>query len=220
AAKLEALQLVGLRARQLGDVLDGAGIFVRRDGRLDVVLQHLGRGRIAAVAWAQHDIGLDDLPALLVGRAHHAAFGHRRVLEQRRLYFGTRDVVARRNDHVVGARLVPEIAVGIHEVSVAGDVPAVLHVLVLAFAGEIAAPGRPAHGEAADGVGRNLLALGVDHARLVTRHRLAGGARANLAFGRADEDVQHFGRADAVEDLDAGRGEPGVERRLGQGFAG
>jgi hypothetical protein len=43
AAKLEALQLAGLRARQLGDVLDGAGIFVRRDGRLDVVLQGLGR---------------------------------------------------------------------------------------------------------------------------------------------------------------------------------
>src|SRR5262249_20701912 len=70
------------------------------------------------------------------------------------------------------------------------------------------------------GVGRNLLAFGVDHARLVARHRLAGRARANLAFGRADEDVQHFGRADAVEDLDAGGGEPGVERRLGQGFAG
>ena len=32
--------------------------------------------------------------------------------------------------------------------------------------------------------------------------------------------MQHFGRADAVEDLDAGGGEPGVERRLGQGLAG
>src|SRR5262249_50771198 len=136
------------------------------------------------------------------------------------LHLRAGDVVAGRNDHVVGARLVPEIAVGIHEVGVAGDVPAVLHVLALALVGEIAAAGRPAHGEAADGVGRNLVALGVDHARLVAWHWLAGRARANLAFGRADEDVQHFGRADAVEDLDAGGGEPGVERRLGQGFAG
>src|SRR5262249_20244153 len=173
-----------------------------------------------AVAWAQHDIGLDDLPALFVGCRHHAAFGHRRMLEQRRLHFRAGDVVAGRHDHVVGARLVPEVAVGIHDVGIAGYVPAVLHVLALAVVGGIAPPGRAAPGEAADGVGREILAFGVAHARLVARHRLAGRARANLVLGGADEDVQHFGRADAVEDLDAGGGEPGVERRLGQGFAG
>src|SRR5262249_35053518 len=156
----------------------------------------------------QHDIGLDDLPALLVGRSHHAAFGDRRMLEQRRLHLRTGDVVAGRNDHVVGARLVPKIAVGIHEVGVAGDVPAVLYVLALAFVGEMAASGGPARGGAAAGVGRTLLARGVAHARLVAGPRLAGRAGANLAFGRADEDVQHFGRADAVEDLDARGGEP------------
>src|SRR5262249_62385118 len=57
----------------------------RSSDLLDVVLQGLGRSRVAAVAWPQHDVGLDDLSALLVGRPHHAAFGHRRMLKQRRL---------------------------------------------------------------------------------------------------------------------------------------
>src|SRR5205085_6728135 len=105
----------------------------------------------------------------------------------------------------------PEVAVGIHQVGVAGDVPAVPHVVPLAPVGEIAAPGRAAHGEVADRVGRQRLAVGVDHARLVAGHGLAGRARTNLFLGGADEDVQHLGRADAVEDLDAGGRKPGLE---------
>ena len=92
--------------------------------------------------------------------------------------------------------------------------------MALPFVGEIAASGRPAHREAADVVGRKLVAVGVDHPRRVAGHGLAGRARANLFLGRADEDVQHLGRADAVEDLNAGGGQPSLERRLGQGFAG
>src|SRR5262245_42943516 len=158
AAKLEALQLAGLGARQLADILDRARILVGRDRRLDVLLEHLGAGGVAAVAAAQHDVGLDDLPALLVGRAHHAAFGDRGMRQQRGLDLRAGDVVAGRYDHVVGARLVPEVAVVIHEVGVTGDVPAILHVFALALVGEVAAPGRPAHGEAADGVRGNLVA--------------------------------------------------------------
>src|SRR5262249_44701936 len=159
------------------------------------------------MASSQDDIGFDDLPSFFVRRTHHAAFGDRRMLEQRDLYFGTGDVVAGGDDHVVGARLVPEVAVRIHEIGVAGDVPAVLHVLALTLVGEIAASGRSAHGEAADAVGRDLLAVGVHDPRLVAGHGLAGRAWADLLLGRADEDVQHLGRADPVEDLDAGGGE-------------
>ena len=64
AAQLEALQLAGLRLRQLGDELDGARIFVGRDRRLDVILQQLVDRRVAGMARAQHHVGLDDLAAL------------------------------------------------------------------------------------------------------------------------------------------------------------
>ena len=197
-------------------ILDGARILVGRDRRLDVFLQHLGQRLVAAIARTQHHVGLDDLAALVVGRADHAALGDRRMRQQGGLDLGTGDVVAGRNDHVVGARLVPEIAVGIHQIGVAGDVPAVLHVLALARVGEIAASGRSAHGQAADRAGRHLVAVVVDDARLVARHRPAGRAGADRVLGRADEDVQHLGRADAVEDLDAGCVQPGVEGRLRQ----
>ncbi len=72
------------------------------------------------------------MPRSASGRADHAAFGDRRMRQQRGLHFRPGDVVARRDDHVVGARLIPEVAVGIHQVGVAGDVPAVLHVLASA----------------------------------------------------------------------------------------
>src|SRR5262249_181169 len=108
-----ACAAIGPRTRWCGDIFKAPWSPLRGPARRP----------LAAVAWPQHDVGPDDLAALPGGRPHHAAFGHRRMLEQRRLHFRTRDVVARRDDHVVGARLVPEIAVGIHEVGVAGDIP-------------------------------------------------------------------------------------------------
>src|SRR5215813_1068403 len=83
AAQFEALELSGLRARQAGDIFDGARIFERRDRGLHVLLQGLGQRSVADVAGPQHDIGLDDMAAFLVRRRHHAAFRHRRMLEQR-----------------------------------------------------------------------------------------------------------------------------------------
>ena len=54
-------------------------------------------------ALPQHHVRLDDLPALLVGRADHGAFGDLGMGEQGRFHLGPGDVVARRDDHVVGA---------------------------------------------------------------------------------------------------------------------
>ena len=82
--------------------------------------------------------------------ADHAAFGDRRMREQRALHLGAGDVVARRDDHVVGARLVEEVAVLVDQVGVAGDVPAVLHVVALPLVGEVAAAGRALHREPPD----------------------------------------------------------------------
>src|SRR3546814_3675342 len=79
---------------------------------------------------------------------------------------GAGDVVAGRDNHVVGARLVPEIAVLVADIGVAGEVPAVLHIGGLAFRiVEIATAGGAAHRQPADRAGRHRIAALVDHAR-------------------------------------------------------
>ncbi len=109
-------QLAHFAARQAGAELDGARVLVRRHGLLDEVLQCLDHRRPGFMARMQHHEGLDDLPALRVRHADHAALGHGRVQQQRILHLGRGDVVARRDDHVVGARVIVEVALFVHHV--------------------------------------------------------------------------------------------------------
>ena len=92
---------MGLGQRR--DELDRAGILVGRDRRLDVVLQALDAGLVAGDPVLQHHVRLDDLAALLVGApttAHSATSGWASSAASTS---GPGDVVARRDDHVVGA---------------------------------------------------------------------------------------------------------------------
>ena len=125
-AERVALQLAGRGLGQRLDELDLARIFVGRDRRLDMVLQRARRAP-ASGAWpgGEDDEGLHLLAALLAGHADHRAFLHRRMGVERILHLGRGDIVAGRDDHVVGAGDVPEIALLVLAVGVAGDVPAV-----------------------------------------------------------------------------------------------
>ena len=114
----------------------------------------------------------------------------------------------------------PEVAVRIHQVGVAGEVPAMLDILLLALVAKIAAAGRAAHRKPPDGARRRLATVLVDHLGLIAGHHATGRSAADLRSGRADEDVQHLGCADPVHDADAGCFEPGIERRLGKCFTG
>ena len=76
-----------------------------------------------------------------------------------------------------------EDAVAVAHEIVAGQVPTVAHVLGLARVGEIAAAGRPAHGEMADGAVGHVVHVVVDDPRLVAGDRPAGGARARHRRG-------------------------------------
>ena len=119
---------------------------------------------------AQHDERLDDLPALLVGRADHRALGDGLVAQQHVFHLERGDVVAGRDDHVVGARLVEEVAVGVLQVGVAGVVPAALHVVGLARVAQVAAAGGALHREARRSCRRER--------RCRRRRRRARGSRA------------------------------------------
>src|SRR5438874_1919624 len=112
-----------------------------------------------------NDIGLHDHAARLVRRTNDPALDDRGMREQSRLDVRTCDVVASRHDHVVRARLVPEIALAIHQIGVARDVPAVLDVFALPLVGEIAASGRPAYRELSYRARRYVIAGIVDDLR-------------------------------------------------------
>src|ERR671932_96133 len=134
-AQLEALDLAGLRLRQRVEELDGARVLVGGNAALHEVLQLPDQALRVRRPLAGDDERLDYLAPLVVGHADDGAFADGVVFHQRRLDLGAGDVVARGNDHVVGARLEPEVTVLVHLVRVAGDVPAVNYVLSLSRIG-------------------------------------------------------------------------------------
>src|SRR4029077_11493740 len=111
---------------------------------------------------------------------------------------------AGRDDHVVAACLVPEVAVGVADVGVAGDVPAVLYVIPLALVGQVAAAGRALDGEPPGLAVGHLHAVLVQDRRAVAGDGRAGRAGPDIAVGGGDQNVQNLGRADAVDDGQAG----------------
>src|SRR6185312_5348615 len=82
----------------------------------------------------------------------------------------------------------------------AGEGAATLLALVpVAFAGR-----RPAHDQLADLAVGDVAAVLVDDARLVAGHRPAGRAIADVAGTVRQKRIEHLGRAEAVEHVDAG----------------
>src|SRR5215472_14031141 len=182
--QLEALDLAGRGARQVGPDVDPARIFP-------------GAG------------------ALLHMREQ------RFVRDERRLDLERRYPHAVDLEHVVGAPAVVIVAVGVAQILVAGMGPfadegaAALRALVpVAFAG-----GGPAHHELADLAISELAPVLVDDLHVVSRHRLAGRSVADVAGPVAQKGLQHFGRAESVENVDADDRAPAFAEMGGQRLA-
>ena len=160
------------------DELDLARIFVGGNPFLDEIFEPVGELVARRREVGEDDEGFDLLPALLARHADHRAFGDGGMGEEGVFDFGGGDVVARADDHVVAAGAVPEVAVVILGVGVAGDVPAVLDVIGLARVVEVAAAGRAADREAAF-AGGEFVAVGVEDRGGVAGDGLAGAAGAD-----------------------------------------
>ncbi len=170
------------------------------------------------ISFVQHDIGFDNAASFLIGRSHDTAFRHGWMREQAGFDFRSGDVVSGRNDHVVIAGLIPEIAVRIHDIGIAGDVPAVLDIFGLARVGQIFAAERPANGKSSRRAGRAFLPIVIDDTRFITGDGFTSRSGSDVVFRRRDEDMQHFRRADAVGQRKPGRTLPRFESRERQGF--
>src|SRR5262245_35513496 len=66
----------------------------------------------------------------------------------------------------------------------------------------------------------DFTALFIDNLELVARHRLAGGAVADVVRTVRQKRLEHFGRANAVEYIDAARLPPALAQRPRQRLAG
>ena len=214
-AQPEALELAGGGARQRVDELDPRG-YLYGAMRLDEVLDRLGLGvpdrgvGYRAQPSRSTTNAVTRLPARLVGHPDDAALEHVGVRWERLLDLRTGDVVAGRDDHVVAAGLVPEVAVVVADEGVTGDVPAVLDVAALPLVGEVAASGRALDRQPARLPVGHVAAERIEDWPRIAGHGTTGGAGPDVVVGGGDEDVQHLGGADAVDERDAG----GVAERV------
>src|SRR3954449_7908514 len=110
-AQLDAADLAGQRLGELVDELDLARVGVGRQPAAHEGLDLVDELVRALLALGEHDEGLDDVPAALVGRGDRGRLRHAGVLEQDGLDLERADPVARRDDDVVGPALVPDVAV-------------------------------------------------------------------------------------------------------------
>src|SRR5260370_694791 len=207
-AKPETLYLTGACTRQGLAELNGARVLIRCDALLNEVLQHSNQGSISGIVGLEHHERLDDRAAFCIGRANYGALRHGRMREQGSFDLRPGDVVARCDDHVVCARLEPEVAIPIHQVGITGEVPPMLNIGTLALISQVATAGWPLHSQSPNRVGRQQLTLLVQDTCLIAWHDLARGAGAHFGAGGSDEDVQHLAGADAIDYLDTGRFAP------------
>ena len=169
----------------------------------------------------QYDERLRDSASDRIGRCDDGRFEHRCVFDEHVLDFRPGDVVAAADDQIVGTALIPEVAVFVLPVDVARNVPAAAHVLALPFG----LPPVPASGWAANRkepgcAARHFAKILVHDARVVAGHDRAGGTGTNGSGTGGDEDVEHLGRPDAVQELDPRPAAPFFVDRGGQRLAG
>src|SRR5262245_52906217 len=92
--------------------------------------------------------------------------------------------------------------------------PACLALVPVTFAGR-----GPAHEQFADLVGTEVTAVLVNDTRVVAGHRPAGRAVTNVVRTVRQEGVEHLGRAETIEHVDAHDLAPALADMRGQGFA-
>ena len=162
---------------------------------------------------------LDNLAPVFVRSPDDRAFQNGRMRQKRRLHLGSGNVVAGGNDHVIAAGGKMEAALLVLPEAIPGQVPALLHIGPLAGIGQIAAAGRAAHGQTAHLAARQLTARVIDDPCLIPCHRPPRRRGAMIVKAVGQEDMQHFGGANAIQHRLAGAPDPLVIDRRGQGFA-
>src|SRR5262245_3554864 len=215
-AELEPLNLAGCCFRQLSEELDPARTLVFRQTLADELLQLLRQLGRAGHPLAEHDEGhrLDERVVILP--ADDAAFEDGGMRDERVLDLDRTHPQTTHLQHVVGTARVPEVALLVLGVLVAGPEPTPFHrvlrlLVLIPVTGADRIPLNPKIPNLPD---RHRLTGIVEHPRAVTFDNQAARTRTDVARPVRDEHVPGFRGSDAVQDVDAEAVlEPVVERR-------
>src|ERR1700704_524467 len=222
-AQLVALEFPGSGARQVGPHVDPTWIFPQAGPLLHVHPQHFEQSVGGRIAVAQHDEGLGLDQAVSITLADDGGFEYRLVRGQGRLDFEWRDPHAAHLEHVVRAAAIMIITIGIAQILVAGVGPftregatALGALIPVAFA-----RCRPTHDEFTDLAVRHFKAVVLVHdLQIVAGDRLSGRSIAQVVWPVAQVGLEHFCRADAIDDIDAARGAPALAELYRQSLTG
>src|SRR5262245_12471462 len=185
--------------------LDLARVLVGREAPLDELLQVAGEGLARGLAGAQDDERLRLHEPRLVAPADDGALEDGGVAEEAVLDLDGGHEGASHLEEVVAAPAVVVEALGVaaEEVPAHGPVAPEGRARLVAVVPVAERRRAPAHPEGAELPGGDVVSVGADEPRLVARDDAAEGSRSDLAEAVRDVDVEHLGRADPVEDLDA-----------------
>src|SRR5262245_32555667 len=185
--------------------LDLARVLVGREAPLDELLQIAGEGLARGLAGAQDDERLRLHEPRLVAPADDGALEDGGVAEEAVLDLDGGDEGASHLEEVVAAPAVEveALRVAAEEVPAHGPVAPEGRARLVAVVPVAERRRAPAHPEGAELPGGDVVSVGADEPRLVARDDAAEGSRSDLAEAVRDVDVEHLGRADPVEDLDA-----------------
>ena len=168
-------------------------------------LQRIVKSVVCCDAGLEHDecLRLDETVGVLM--ADHRGFKHGVMGDQRALDLERGHPDARHFEHVVGAAAVVVVAVFADAILVprVGPVAPESAARFLTLPPIAVGGRRPLDDQFADLAVRQDHAVVANDLRLVARHGRARRAVADFSRSIGKEDVQHLGRADAVDDLGA-----------------
>src|SRR5947207_8047782 len=135
------------------------------------------------------------------------------MLQQNIFDFDSRNVIARADDQIIGAGFKPEVSIIVNVKGITSEIPPILHVLrLLARVVEILASGNAANGQTSDFTGSSIRTVAADHFGLIAVDRLANRSRPDRLLRSTNKHMQHFGRADAIDNLQPSGLAPSLER--------
>jgi hypothetical protein len=148
-------------------------------------------------------------------------FEHRFMLQQAVFDLDRRDVNARHFEHVVGAAVIPVVALAVHVKLVAGGAPVAREGLLRFLVRVPVAQRRRVSLDAqrAHLAGGHRAAFPVNDLRLVAFDDPSKTARTDISGAIRNVNMKHLGRADAVENLDIERLDPPLVELDGQRLA-
>src|SRR5262252_8526079 len=213
---------------QCRDELDLAWIFVGCGDALDVLLEFLHQLRRGPIARRQDNERLDNSAAYFVGAGDDGRFGHGVVLEEGALDLEGADAIPGANDHIVSPTYKPEIALGVAQTAVPGNVPfaaegvgGFLRVLPVFLEQAYRTLRLDAYSNISLLAWRQCgTGVGIDNGHIKTRDRLPHRARLHLHTGIISHQNRRFCLAIAIVDGQTGAGPPGRDHLRVEGLAG